>query len=568
MSETFKDKILKTLISSLKLKKEDIDQALSLQKKRGVSLDKILLEKGLIKEKDLLVLLVRELNIPFINVAKYRIDPSLKEIIPARVARQYGILPLFCAQNRLTIVLSDPLNIFIIDDLKNLTNKEVDVVMSTRAEILKVMDIYYGQGGVSVSDVSKGISMDELEIVDTNEAEEKTGSVLDESKKPPIIRMVNLVIQEAIRQRASDIHVEPAAGDVRVRYRIDGILQDILEIPKENQNAIIVRIKILARLDITVNQTPQDGRFKLRILDREIDFRVSILPTSFGQKIVMRILDKGKLAEGLKTLGMSEQALSLLKESIRKPFGMILVTGPTGSGKSTTLYSLINDLNTPDRNITTVEDPVEYLIEGLTQIQARPEIGLTFAEGLRAILRQSPDVVMIGEIRDNETADIAIKASLTGQLVLSTLHTNDAPGALTRLVDMGVEPFLVASSLILVTAQRLCRKICPHCKTPVEIPKGILSEFNFKFKPKTILYQGKGCEACRQTGYLGRLAITEIFEIDDEIRNMLTLHKSSDDIKQYARQEKGMITLWEDALQKCEAGLTSLEEVLRVTTSD
>ncbi len=569
MSQTLKERILKTLINSLQLKKEDIDEALRLQKKRGVSLDKILLERGLIKEKDLLVLLVRELNIPFINVAKYKIDPSLKEVIPARVARQYGILPLFSTRDRLTIVLSDPLNIFAIDDLKSLTNKEMDIVLGTKEDIQKAIDHYYGQEKTAtVMDVSKGIAADDLEIVNAQEEGEDVESAVGESKKPPIIRMVNLVIQEAIGQRASDIHVEPTAEGLRVRFRVDGVLQDILEIPKENQNAVTVRIKILSRLDITMNHIPQDGRFKLKIREHEIDFRVSLLPTAFGQKIVMRILDKAKLAGGLKSLGMGEHSINLLQEAIAKPFGMILLTGPTGSGKSTTLYSLINELNTVERNITTVEDPVEYLIEGLTQIQTHTEIGLTFAEGLRAILRQSPDVVMIGEIRDNETADIAIKASLTGQLVLSTLHTNDAPGALTRLVDMGVEPFLVASSLILVAAQRLCRKICPQCKQPLEVPKNILSGLNFKFKPGTIFYQGKGCEACRQTGYLGRLAITEILEIDDEVRNMLMLNKSSDDIKEYARQKKGMVTLWEDALEKCEAGVTTLEEVMRVTAGD
>lgn len=569
MSQTLKERILKTLINSLQLKKEDIDEALRLQEKRGVGLDKILLERGLIKEKDLLVLLVRELNIPFINVAKYKIDPVLKKIIPARVARQYCILPLFSARDRLTIVLSDPLNIFVIDDLKNLTNKEIDIVMSTKEEIQKAVENYYGQeAAASVTDVSKRITIDELEIVNAQGQEENVDSVVDESKKPPIIRMVNLIIQGAIQQRASDIHIEPTAEGLRVRYRVDGVLQDILEIPKENQNAMTVRVKILSRLDITMNHVPQDGRFKLRIGEREIDFRVSLLPTSFGQKVVMRILDKAKLAGGLKSLGIWEHNINLLEEAIQKPFGMILITGPTGSGKSTTLYSLISELNTVERNITTVEDPVEYLIEGLTQIQTHAEIGLTFAEGLRAILRQSPDVVMIGEIRDNETADIAIKASLTGQLVLSTLHTNDAAGALTRLVDMGVEPFLVASSLVLSAAQRLCRKICPHCKQPIEVPKNILSGLAFKFKPGTIFYQGKGCEACRQTGYMGRLAITEILEIDDEVRNRLMLNQSSDDIKQYARQKKGMVTLWEDALRKCEAGLTTLEEVMRVTAGD
>ncbi len=355
---------------------------------------------------------------------------------------------------------------------------------------------------------------------------------------------------------------------MRVRYRIDGILQDILNIPKENLNAVTIRIKIMSRLDITTTRMPQDGRFKVKILGQEVDFRVSVLPTIFGQKIVLRVLDKKNLKVGLNGLGFSEKAVEKIKEAVRKPFGMILVTGPTGSGKSTTLYCIISELNTTDKNIITVEDPVEYLLEGLTQIQARPEIGLTFASGLRSILRQSPDIVMVGEIRDSETADIAIKASLTGQLVFSTLHTNDAAGALTRLVDMGIEPFLVASSLVLVCAQRLCRKICSHCKEPVEIPDTVLKRIKHEIKPRTVFYHGRGCDRCRQTGYLGRLGITEILEVDDTIRDMLIRERSSDEIKRYSIEKQGMITLWEDSIQKWLAGQTTLEEVFRVTSNE
>jgi type II secretory ATPase GspE/PulE/Tfp pilus assembly ATPase PilB-like protein len=380
--------------------------------------------------------------------------------------------------------------------------------------------------------------------------------------------MVNLVIKEAIRRRASDIHIEPEVDGMRVRYRIDGVLRDILNIPKENQNAVVVRIKIMSRLDITNAHIPQDGRFKLKVNNKEVDFRVSVLPTTFGQKIVMRVLDKGTLSVGLSGLGFEEKSLNILKESIKKPFGMILVTGPTGSGKSTTLYSIISELNTIERNIITVEDPVEYLIEGLTQIQTHPEIGLTFAEGLRAMLRQSPDVVMVGEIRDNETADIAIKASLTGQLVFATLHTNDAAGALTRLVDMEVEPFLVASSLVLVSAQRLCRKICDRCKEPSAVPKKVLERLKVRIPAGVIFYHGKGCVACNETGYLGRMGVTELLEIDDIVRDMLIDGRSSEDIKEYACKEKGMMTLWDDAMAKCVAGQTTLEEVLRIASKD
>jgi len=569
MAETLKDKILKTLIDAKKLTKEEVDEAIDLQKKKGISLDKALIEKGHVKEQDLLALLVRELNIPFINLSKYKSDPELQEIIPERIARQYQILPLSMLEHTLTIALSDPFNIFVIDDLKNITGKEIDIVMSTNAEISKAIDAYYGvEDEASVTELSKDIQIEDFEIVSEQEQSEESDGVIDDSEKAPIIRMVNLVIKEAIRRSASDIHIEPEADGMRVRYRIDGILQDILNIPKENQNAVIVRIKIMSRLDITTIHTPQDGRFKLKVGNKEVDFRVSILPTTFGQKIVMRVLDKGILNVGLDGLGFEEKSLNILKEAIKKPFGMILVTGPTGSGKSTTLYSVINELNTVERNIITVEDPVEYLIEGLTQIQTNSDIGLTFAEGLRAMLRQSPDIVMVGEVRDNETADIAIKASLTGQLVFATLHTNDAAGALTRLVDMKVEPFLVASSLVLVSAQRLCRKICVQCKEPTDVPKKVRDRLKLKLPAGKTFYHGKGCASCNETGFSGRMGITELLEIDDNIRDMLIEGESSEHIKEYACKENGMLTLWDDAMAKCIAGLTPLEEVLRIASKD
>jgi type IV pilus assembly protein PilB len=569
MLETLKDKVLKTLIQSRQIKEKDIDGAILLQKRKGISLDKALIEKGLISEQDLLVLLVRELNIPFINLGKYTIDPALKEVVPEKIARQYKIVPLSALENTVTVALSDPLNIFLIDDLKNITGRNIEVVMSTSADIAKAMDAYYGvPKSASVAEISKDIDSEEFEIVSEHEVQENIDSALDESEKAPIIRMVNLLIREALRQRASDIHVEPVIEGMRVRYRIDGILRDILNIPKQNQNAVVVRIKIMSRIDITATHVPQDGRFKLKVGGKEVDFRVSLLPTTYGQKVVMRVLDRENLSVGLGGLGFNEKSLKLMEEGIRRPFGMVLVTGPTGSGKSTTLYSIVNELNTVDRNIVTVEDPVEYVVDGLTQIHTHAEIGLTFAEGLRAILRQSPDVVMVGEIRDNETADVAIKASLTGQLVLSTLHTNDAAGALTRLVDMGVEPFLVASSLILVSAQRLCRRICDQCKVEKDISKDVLKRLPMEIKADTVFYEGKGCEHCHHTGYRGRMGITEILEVDDTVRDMLLSGKSSDDIKAYARRTNGMTTLWDDAIEKCFSGLTTLEEVLRITTHE
>ncbi len=542
---------------------------MELQKSKNISLDRALIEKGLIKEEDLMVLLVRELHIPFINLKKYKIDLSLKEVIPERVARQYRIIPLSQMEKTITIAMSDPLNIFAIDDLKNLTGKDVDVVMSTESDIMNTIESYYGgKISSSVQDVSKDIDVGGLEIISDSELIEGAEIAADEGEQAPIIRLVNLVIREAIKQRASDIHIEPMLDSMRVRYRIDGTLVNAMKIPKDNQNAIIVRVKIMSRLDITATQVPQDGRFKMRVANQEVDFRVSLLPTTFGQKIVMRVLDKKNLRVGLDGLGFSEASIEKLKDAIAQPFGMILVTGPTGSGKSTTLYSIINELNQVDKNIITVEDPVEYVVDGLTQIQVKADIGLTFAEGLKAILRQSPDIVMVGEIRDFETADIAIKASLTGQMVYSTLHTNDAPGALTRLVDMGVEPFLVSSSLVLVCAQRLCRKICRHCKEPVTIPDKVLQELGIPVKKGQIFYQGKGCDGCRQTGFFGRIGVTEMMPLDDHIRELLIMGKSSDEIKNYAREKMGMLTLWEDGVQKFLQGETTLDEVLRISSSD
>ncbi len=569
MLETVRERILKAIAKIPNIKEEDIEYAVEWQKKMGIGLGKALIERNLISERDLMILLVRELHIPSIDLGKYRFDPSLKVTVPEKIARQYKIIPISKLGDTITVAISDPLNVFAIDDIKSVTGKNVDVVMGTESQILKAIDNFYGvEGSRSVAQISKDIDIEDFKIVSDGGIAQAGVSDADAGEQAPIIRMVNLVIKEAIKQRASDIHMEPSEQDMRVRYRIDGILQDILNIPKESEGAVVIRIKIMARLDITMTQTPQDGRFKMRIASQEVDFRVSILPTTHGQKIVMRILDKANLSLGFTKLGFSKHAIEILQANIVKPFGMILVTGPTGSGKSTTLYSIINQLNTPDRNIITVEDPVEYLIEGLTQIDVKTDIGLTFAAGLRAILRQSPDIVMVGEIRDADTADIGIKASLTGQMVFSTLHTNDAAGALTRLVDMGVEPFLVASSLVMVCAQRLCRKVCPYCKKSVDIPDAALKKFKHKIKPGTVFYEGKGCESCRFTGYHGRLGITEILEMDDPIREMLLKGKSSDDIKHYAIEHKGMKVLYDDIIERLCEGQTTVAEVFRVTSEE
>ncbi len=564
--ETIREKILTTLKSLPNINPADIDALAYAQQDKNIGLVKALIKGGLISEQDMLVLLMREMRIPSIDLTKYRFDERLKTTIGEKTARQYRVMPLSLLGNILTLAISDPLNVFVMDDLRNLTGKEIDIVIASESQILRAIDQFYLSAGDAMAQAAQNMEAADFEIVsDVSQGQPEDAQAGEEA---PVIRIVNLIIKEAIRQRASDIHIEPLEQGMRVRFRIDGMLQDILTIPKESKNAVGVRIKIMSGLDITNFQTPQDGRFKMRVGVQEIDFRVSLLPTTFGQKVVMRVLDKNNLSVGLTKLGFSKNAVAALEESVYKPYGMILVTGPTGSGKSTTLYSLVNKLNTPDRNIITIEDPVEYLVDGLTQIEVKPDIGLSFATGLRAVLRQSPDVVMVGEIRDAETADIAIKASLTGQLVLSTLHTNNASGALTRLVDMGLEPFLVASSLILVCAQRLCRRICPHCKKPAKASPEVLKRVQHKIKSDTVFYEGQGCEACRGTGYLGRVGITEILQIDDAIREMLLKRKSSDDINRYAQQNQGMKLLFDDVVDKMVAGETSLTEVFRVASEE
>ena len=558
--DTTQERILKTLKELPDINPSDIDALIEVLQDKNIGLVKAVLKQKIISEQDLLILLMRELHIPSIDLTKYRFDERLKGILGEKIARQYLVMPLSLLGQSLTVAISDPLNVFIMDDLRNVTGKEIEIVIAAESQILKAIDQLYNASSAASADesVSK-----EVQQEGSQEKED-----LKAMEGAPVIRIVDLVIKEALRQRASDIHIEPQEQGMRVRFRIDGILQDILTIPKASKNAVGARIKLMANLDITNTQTPQDGRFKMKVGKQEVDFRVSILPTTFGQKIVMRVLDKNSLSIGLAKLGFSKNSQTVLEQSIYKPYGMILVTGPTGSGKSTTLYSLISKLNTPDRNIITIEEPVEYLVDGLTQIEVKPDIGLNFATGLRAVLRQSPDIVMVGEIRDAETADIAIKASLTGQLVLSTLHTNSASGAVTRLVDMGLEPFLVASSLVLVCAQRLCRRICDSCKRPMDINPEILKKIQHRLKYGTVLYEGKGCENCRGTGYKGRLGVTEVLQIDDNIRDMLLKGNTSAEITRYAQKNQGMKLLFDDVVDKMCAGETTLTEVFRVASED
>ncbi|MBL7130270.1 MAG: Flp pilus assembly complex ATPase component TadA [Candidatus Omnitrophica bacterium] len=551
---------------------EQLDKIIEIQKNTGQELRTILLKEGFINEHELLSILSKQLFIPYLDLSRYKFDPKIISLIPGKVSKQYKVVAVSLIGNALTVAMSDPLNIFAIDDLKVVTGCEIDPVIASEKSIHKIIDSYYSRDKTvqEIKDIAAGEDKN-LEILKEEEFVDM-GSALEDSQRPPIVRIVDLVVIEALKKRASDIHIEPAEKELRIRYRIDGQLYDLFRLPKKNQNAILARIKIISGLDITEARLPQDGRFKARLQNKEVDFRVSALPTTFGQKFVLRTLDRSRLYVGMDRLDVSPEPLRLFKEAIAKPYGMILLTGPTGCGKSTTLYSIINQLNTPERNIVTIEDPVEYQIEGITQIQAKPEIGLTFASGLRSLLRQSPDIILVGEIRDFETADIAVKASLTGQLVLSTLHTNDACGAITRLIDMGVEPFLVSSSLVVASAQRLCRRICPRCKKPDKISKETLEKigiYDLVQKTKNAkIFHGEGCNYCNNTGYFERIAVHEVVMIDDDIRDLIIKRVSSDQIKDFVLKEKGFRTLRDDALSKWLQGIITLEEVIRITTQE
>ncbi len=562
-----KSKLNKILLKNKLISEKDLNRALEIQRERGGQLSKILVEQKMISQKDLMVCLGEQLGIPPISLSKYKIDPEIVKLIPERVARHYLVIPISKIKNLVSVAMTDPLNIFALDDIKVLTKLEVQTVIATTDDILQAIEKYYQpkrQGMTEI--VEKAQKSAEMEV--TREAEvSDPGELTKASREAPVVKLVDVIISEALKNRASDIHLEPFNDRVRIRFRVDGVLHEFFSLPKKIQNALITRLKIMSNLDITQRRIPQDGRFKVKAAEKEIDFRVSVLPTSFGSKVVLRALDKSNLSIGLDRLGFLPGPLAAFKETIAQPYGMILLTGPTGCGKSTTLYSILNQLNTTDKNIVTIEDPVEYQIERITQIQTKPEIGLTFAGGLRSVLRQSPDVIMVGEIRDGETADIAIKAALTGELVLSTLHTNDAASAITRLIDMGVEPFLIASSVILIAAQRLCRKICPNCKEAYDVSPSLLDKMEVKAGKGTTFYHGKGCPNCNQTGYYGRMGTLEVIAMDDTIREMIIKGASSSQIKDYARS-CGMKTLRENGLEKFIKGETTLEEILRMTTEE
>lgn len=573
------------LIKANLINESQINEALRIQRLEGKRLGSVLVKLGYISEESLITFLSRQYNAPPINLSEQRIDTTLLKLIPYETAKRYQLIPLSKEGGALKIAISDPSNTLAIDDVKFITSMKVSVYVASESSIISAIEKYYSQKDqrkvvidnrirqgqkkhdeVAVEDLSKviGSAMDDLTIV-----EDKDEAPV-EHVDAPIVKLVNGILINALRSRASDIHIEPSEEMLRIRYRIDGVLQPVLKLPVKMKNAITSRIKIMSHLDISERRLPQDGRIKLKVgNEREIDFRVSTLPTIFGEKIVMRLLDKSNLQLELNKLGFDERQLLDFLEAIEKPYGMILVTGPTGSGKTTTLYSALSHLNKPGVNIMTAEDPVEYNFFGINQVQMKEDIGLNFAAVLRSFLRQDPDIILVGEIRDFETAEIAIKAALTGHLVLSTLHTNDAPSTVTRLINMGIEPVLISTSVILILAQRLARRICPTCKTEEKVSDTVLIKLGCA--PDELkdmkCFIGKGCAECNNTGYRGRLAIHEIMPIKDEIRELILSGGSAADIKKEAIR-LGMATLRKSGINKIKNGLTTIEEVLRVTFED
>ncbi len=570
MATSLKDRLSKALIENKLITPEKLEEALNIQKENGGKLSEILVEKGFIDKRDLMVALSDELGIPPINLGKYKIDPEVIKLIPKKTAQHYKIIPVSKIGNVLTIAMADPLNIFAIDDIKSLTGFSIGPVITTDKDIEDAYDTYYGETTHKeiediVSDMADDASLETVEEkYDSGTTEELMKLVQD----TPVVKMTNLILSEAVKAKASDILIEPLETKLRIRYRVDGILQEGNNPPKSMHNGIISRIKVMSELDIAERRLPQDGRFKIRILNKEVDFRVSVLPSSFGEKIALRILDKTQATLDLDKLGFEPKPLEDLKKVATRPHGMILICGPTGCGKTTTLYSILKNIDTPEKNIITIEDPVEYLLYGINQVSIKPEIGLTFASSLRSILRQDPDVIMVGEIRDFDTVDIAIKAALTGHLVLSTLHTTTAIGSIVRLVNMGVEPFLLTSSVLLVAAQRLVRKLCPACKEPYKVDSVTCNKYKIKCPPGGVtLFRPKGCPNCFNTGYRGRAGLIEVLVLTPQIRELIANKAQEYELREAARVE-GMATLRENGITKVLEGVTSLEEILRLTVGE
>jgi type IV pilus assembly protein PilB len=558
------------LVKNNIISSEQLTVALQEQKMSGgqSKLGSILVKHGLVKEPDLVAFLSRQYGVPTIALSDYDIDPAVIKIIPAEVVQKYNLVPVNRAGSTLIVAVSDPSNLFAIEDIKFMTSYNVEMVVTSESDIRGAIDKYYDQSA-SLADVMDNLDMEDLELVDTDD-EVDLSSLEKATEDAPVVKLVNLILMDAIKRKASDIHVEPYEKTFRVRYRIDGVLYEVMKPPMKLKNAITSRIKIMAELDISERRLPQDGRIKIKLGGgKDMDYRVSCLPTLFGEKIVLRLLDKSNLQTDLTKLGYEPEALAYFQREIHKPFGMVLVTGPTGSGKTVSLYSALSELNKVTENISTAEDPVEFNFAGINQVQMHEDIGLNFAAALRSFLRQDPDIIMIGEIRDFETAEIAVKAALTGHLVLSTLHTNDAPATINRLLNMGIEPFLVASAVNLITAQRLARRVCGECKEKEDIPLQALIDAGVPTNEaqEYICYKGRGCPVCNNTGYKGRVGFYQVMPMLEPIRELILNGANTAEIKRESMR-LGIKTMRQSGLTKVKEGITSLEEVLRVTVSD
>jgi type IV pilus assembly protein PilB len=562
------------LINESLITSEQLNQALEYQKQHGGRLGSCLMKLGFVSDDEITGVLSRQYGVPSINLKYYEVDASVIKLIPQDTAIRYQIVPLSRVGSTLTIAMTDPTNVFAMDDIKFMTGFNVEPVVASETAISEAIQKFYGdvESVAELSKVMKDLGADEsaeMELA-AEEAELDLAALEKAAEEAPIIKLVNLILTDAVRRGASDIHIEPYDKELRVRFRIDGVLQAVMSPPLKLKDAVTSRIKIMSKLDISEKRLPQDGRIMIKYRKdgkrKELDFRVSTVPTLFGEKIVLRLLDRENLRLDMTKLGFEPESLGKFEQAILRPYGMVLVTGPTGSGKTNTLYSSIARLNTAETNIMTAEDPVEFQLAGINQVQMKEQIGLNFAAALRAFLRQDPNIILVGEVRDFETAEIAVKAALTGHLVLSTLHTNDAPSTISRLMNMGIEPFLVATSLNLICAQRLVRRICANCKEPLPLPEQALLDAGFlpgEAKAATI-YHGRGCGTCNKGGYKGRVGLYEVMEINDELRELILVGASALELKKKAL-EQGMFTLRRSGLIKVAAGLTTLEEVLRET---
>jgi type IV pilus assembly protein PilB len=563
------------LVKAGKITSDQLEEALTSQQGQGGRVGTHLVKMGAIDDDELVEFLSQRYGVPAINLTEIEVDESIISIIPAEVARKYTILPVSKAGAKLTIAMVDPTNVFAMDDVKFMTGYNVEPVVAADSSLRAAIDQYYGSThSIELKKVMEDLTETDdadLEVLDEEE-DLDLAALEEESEEAPVVRLVNIIMTDAIKRGASDIHIEPYEKEFRVRYRLDGLLYEMMRPPLRLKEAITSRLKIMSKLDIAEKRLPQDGRIKIktRIAGKvkDLDFRVSVLPTIFGEKIVLRLLDKDNLMLDMTRLGFEAESLRRFEQAILKPYGMVLVTGPTGSGKTNTLYSALQRINTPETNIMTAEDPVEFNLMGVNQVQMKEQIGLNFAAALRSFLRQDPNIILVGEIRDFETAEVAIKAALTGHLVLSTLHTNDAPSSINRLMNMGIEPFLVASSVNLIAAQRLVRRICTSCKEAIDVPDQALIDVGFSpQEAKTIkLFRGRGCERCGGTGFKGRVALFEVMDVEETVRDLILSGGSANELRHMAIGN-GMMSLRESGLQKIREGVTTIEEVIRETVA-